>query len=142
MRSDASALGVRLTVFEARTPRELEPVFGRIAATPCDAVVVQGDTLFGVHVRTVADLAMRHRLVSASSLTGFAEAGGLIEYGPDRLEGHRRAAYFVDKLLKGARPSDLPMEQPTRFDLVINMTTAKALGLAIPQALAVQARLI
>ena len=108
-----------------------------------DAVVVQVDTLFAVNVQSIAQLALKHHLPSASSLTDFAVAGGLISYGPDdRLEGYRRAAVFVDKLLKGAKPGDLPIEQPTKFELVINMTTAKSLGIAVPQALQLRARLI
>ena len=134
IRSTATSHKIRLTVFEARTARDLEPVFGQIAASQCDAILVQGDTLFSVDARAVTDLALRHRLVSASSLTSFADAGGLVFYGPDRLEGYRRAAYFVDRLLKGAKPGDLPMEQPTKFELVINLKTAKALGLTIPQS--------
>jgi putative ABC transport system substrate-binding protein len=134
IRSTAASLKIRLTLFEARTARELEPVFGRIAASQCDAILLQGDTLFGVNARAVTDLALRHRLVSASSLTGFADAGGLVFYGPDRLEGYRRAAYFVDKLLQGAKPGDLPMEQPTKFEFVANLKTAKSLAITIPQS--------
>jgi len=142
MQAAAASLKVGFNVFEAREPGDLDAVFARIVAARWDAVVVQGDTMFGVNVKSVTDLALRHRLASASALRNFAEAGGLLDYGPDRLEGYRRAPAFVDKLLKGAKPADLPTEQPTRFDLVINVATAKALGLAIPQSLAVQARLI
>jgi putative ABC transport system substrate-binding protein len=93
-------------------------------------------------MQKIVQLAIKQRLPAACTLNGFAETGGLIEYGPDRLEGYRRAAFFVDKLLQGAKPSDLPIERPSRYDLVINMTTAKSLGLTIPQPLQLRARLI
>jgi putative tryptophan/tyrosine transport system substrate-binding protein len=108
----------------------------------CDAVLVQGDTLFAANARAVAELALRHRLVSASAINEYADAGGLISYGPDRLEGYRRAAGFVDKLLKGAKPGDLPIQQATQFEFFINMGTAKSLGLTIPQTLQTRARLV
>jgi putative ABC transport system substrate-binding protein len=94
--------------------------------------------MFTVNAKTIADLAVKHRLPSAG-LDGFAEAGGLIAYGANPLEGHRRAAVFVDKILKGANPGDLPIERATRFVLVINLKTAKALGLTIPPSLLARA---
>jgi putative ABC transport system substrate-binding protein len=142
MQGTASSLKVDLTLFEVRAPDELDDVFARIAAARCDAVVVSTDTMFGANSRRVAELALKHRLVSASALSDFADVGGLVSFGTDRLEGYRRAGVFVDRILKGAKPADLPVEQPERFDLVINMTTAKALGITIPQSLAVRARLI
>ena len=105
-------------------------------------MLVQGDTMFAANVRTVAALALKHRLVSASPINEYADAGGLISYGPDRLEGYRRAPVFVDKLLKGAKPRDLPIQQATEFEFFINMATAKSLGLKIPQSLQTRARLI
>jgi len=142
MQATARSLKFALPVFEAQTPKQFDSAFAEMVKARCDGVVVSGDTLFGVNVQTVARLALKHRLPSASSLSEFAEAGGLITYGSDRLEGYRRAAVFVDKLLKGAKPADLPIEQPSKFELVINTTTAKSLGLTIPQALQLRARLI
>jgi putative ABC transport system substrate-binding protein len=142
MQATARSLKFALPVFETQTPKQFDSAFAEMVKTRCDGVVVSGDTLFGVNVQTVARLALKHRLPSASSLSEFAEAGGLITYGSDRLEGYRRAAVFVDKLLKGAKPADLPIEQPSKFELVINTTTAKSLGLTIPQALQLRARLI
>ena len=142
IQATASSFRLTLPVFEARTPNQFDNAFAEMVKARCDAVVVQGDTLFAVNVQTVAQLALKHRLPSASALNEFAEAGGLIAYGPDRLEGYRRAAVFVDKLLKGAKPADLPIEQPSKFELVINTTTAKSLGVTIPQALQLRARLI
>ena len=142
MQTAARSLKFALSVFEARAPTQFDSAFAEIVRARCDAVIVNGDTLFGVNVRTIAQLALKHRLPSASDLGEFAEAGGLITYGPDRLEGYRRAAVFVDKLLKGAKPGDLPIEQASKFELVINTTTAKSLGVTIPQALQLRARLI
>jgi putative tryptophan/tyrosine transport system substrate-binding protein len=142
MQSTATSLKFRLSVFEARAPGELVNVFAEISRARCDALLVQGDTMFGANARTVADLALRHRLASASAINEYAEAGGLISYGPDRLEGYRRGAGFVDKLLKGAKPGDLPIQQATEFEFFINMATAKSLGLTIPQTLQARARLV
>jgi putative tryptophan/tyrosine transport system substrate-binding protein len=142
MQSTAASLKFRLSVLEARAPGELVKVFAEIERARCDAVLVQGDTMFAANARAVADLALRHRLVSASAINEYADAGGLISYGPDRLEGYRRAAGFVDKLLKGAKPGDLPIQQATQFEFFINMATAKSLGLTIPQTLQTRARLV
>jgi putative ABC transport system substrate-binding protein len=87
----------------------------------------------------VADLALKSRLPAVSIETGFAGAGGLMSYGPNIPDSHRRAATYLDKIIKGAKPADLPVEQPTKFELVINLTTAKALGLTIPQTLLLRA---
>ena len=103
-----------------------------------DAVVVQGDTMFAVNAKAIAGLAIRHRLPSAG-IVEFAEADGMMGNGPDQLEGHRRAAVYVDKILKGANPGDLPIERATKFQLLINLETAKALGLTIPQSLLLRA---
>ena len=138
----AASLQIDVAVFEARAPGELDRAFAQIAADHRDAVLVQSGSMFAVNTRTTAGLALKHRLPSASALYDFAEAGGLITYGPDRLEGYQRAAVFVDRILKGAKPADLPIEQASKFELVVNMGTAKSLGLSIPQPLQVRARLI
>ena len=91
------------------------------------------------HRKLIADLAIRHRLPLISGLQGFAQTGGLIEYGTSLADLGRRAAVYVDKILKGAKPGDLPVEQPTKFELVINLKTAKALGLTIPPAVLARA---
>jgi putative ABC transport system substrate-binding protein len=142
IQATARSFNLTLPVFEAQAPKQFDSAFAEMVKARCDAVVVQGDTLFGVNVQTVARLALKHRLPSASAINEFAEAGGLITFGPDRLEGYRRAAAFVDKLLKGAKPGDLPIEQPSKIELVINTTTAKSLGITIPQTLQLRARLI
>jgi putative tryptophan/tyrosine transport system substrate-binding protein len=134
----AKALKVELPLFEARAPSEFERAFAAMAQRRVDAVVVQTDTLFRVNAKAIADLALKHRLPSAGSIA-FAEAGGLIGSGANALEGYRRAASYVDKILKGANPGDLPIEQASKFQLVINVRTAKAIGLMIPQALLLRA---
>jgi putative ABC transport system substrate-binding protein len=96
--------------------------------------VVLADGIFGNQHKQIAVLAAKTRLPSASALREYAEAGGLIVYGPNFLDLERRAATFVDKILKGAKPGDLPVEQPTKFELVVNLKTAKTLGLTIPQS--------
>ena len=104
-----------------------------------DALVVQDDTIFGeANARTIAELAARQRLLAIGS-NGFAEAGGTIGYGRTDAELYRRGAYFVDRILTGAKPGDLPIEQSTRFELVINMKIAKALGIKIPQSVLLRA---
>jgi putative ABC transport system substrate-binding protein len=138
METAARSLKVELQTFAARGPNELEGAFSTMAKGRVDAVVVTTDPLFNANVRAIADLASRKRLPSVG-ITAFAEAGGTIGYGLNFPAMSRRAAYFVDKILKGAKPADLPVEQPTKFDLVINLKTAKALGLTIPQSLLLRA---
>ena len=91
---------------------------------------------------TIADFTAKHRVPAISMFRNFAEAGGLMSYGPNQAEYYKRLPVYIDKILKGAKPADLPIEQPTKFDFVINLKTAKALGLTIPQSLRVQAELI
>jgi putative ABC transport system substrate-binding protein len=134
LEATAKALKLGLPQFPVRTAADLDSTFADIATKRIDAVVVQGDTLFAVNSKAIAELAIKHRLPSAGILE-FAAAGGLIGIGADLIEGHRRAAYFVDKILKGARPGDLPIEQATKFQLAVNKKTAKSIGLTIPQSL-------
>jgi putative tryptophan/tyrosine transport system substrate-binding protein len=134
----ANTLKLELARFEARDVGELENAFAAMSKRRVDAIVVQQNTMFAVNAGVIADLAIKHRLPSAG-IVEFAEAGGMIGYGADPLEGHRRAAAYVDKILKGARAGDLAIEQATTFQLVINLKTAKALGIAIPQSLVLRA---
>ena len=131
--------GWKLLALEVRNAGEFERAFA--AATDAHAgalLVVSGGTLLGGR-RRVAELAARNRLPAIYSLRLYVDAGGLMSYAADSSEAFRRAAVFVDKILKGAKPADLPVEQPTKFELVINMKTAKTLGLTIPQSLLLRA---
>ena len=138
METTATALKLGLQQFPAHGPEEFDSTLAAMVQRHVDAVVVQGDTMFAVNAKAVADLAIKHRLPSAG-IVEFAKAGGMIGNGPDQLEGHRRAATYVDKILRGAKPGELPIEQATKFQLVINLKTAKALGLTIPQSLLLRA---
>ena len=134
----ARNLGVALPIVEATTAEELDIAFASAAAQHADAVIVFGDTLTIFQAPRVIALAAEHHLPAIYLFRQFAN-GGLIVYGPDIADLFRRAAGYVDKILKGAKPADLPVQQPTKFELVINMKTAKALGLTVPASLLVRA---
>ena len=127
----ARKLGVALPIVEATTAEELDVAFASAAAQRADAIIVFGDTLTVVEAPRVVALAAKHHLPANYFFRQFAN-GGLIVYGPDIADLFRRAGGYVDKILKGTKPSDLPVEQPTKFEFVINMKTAKALGLTVP----------
>ena len=131
----ARSLGVQLQLLEARGPTEFDGAFAAMAKERVGALLVVGDSMFNLHRTRLADLAARSRLPAAYGLRENVEAGGLMSYGPSLPDLFRRAATYVDKILKGAKPADLPVEQPTKFELVINLKTAKALGLTIPPSL-------
>jgi len=128
----ARELGVELQLVEARTPEDLEGAFAAIRRGRARGVVVLTDAMFIGQRRRIADLAMKSRLPTVFARRENAEGGGLMSYGPSLSDQFRRAATYVDKILKGASPTDLPVEQPTKFELVGNLKTAKALGLTIP----------
>ena len=132
----AAAQGSNVNVLpvEARTAQEIEHAFSTMTQAKADAVIVATDALLIHNYRKIAELATTNRLPSSSTIREYADAGGLMSYGPDLAEQFRRAATYVDKIFKGAKPGDLPVEQITRFELVINGRTAKALGLTIPQS--------
>ena len=134
----AKSLKIELQQFEARGPEEFEAAFSALAERRVDAVAVLDDAVFIANARALANLAAKHRLPSAG-FDELAEAGGLIGYGVDFLPMYRRAAVFVDKILKGAKPGDLSIEQAAKFRLVINLKTSNALGLTIPQSLLLRA---
>jgi putative ABC transport system substrate-binding protein len=133
-------LGVRFRSFElVREPSALETVFAAILRERPQGLIVVADSLASTHSSRIAEFAVRNRLPAMSDWRGFVADGGLISYAADFLEGWRVAARHVDRILKGATPAELPVEQPSKFDLVINLKTAKALGLAIPPSLLVRA---
>jgi putative ABC transport system substrate-binding protein len=137
--SAADNLGLRLQRVEARDPTEVAGALSTAARDRADALLVVNDAMFGTNQKLIIQLAGQHRLPSVSGTLGFAGDGGLIQYGPRTTDMTRRAAAFVDKILKGAKPADLPVEQPTKFELVVNLKAAKALGLTIPQSVLIQA---
>jgi putative ABC transport system substrate-binding protein len=136
--STARNLGVALPIVEATTAEELDIAFASAAAQRADAMIVFADALTSFQAPRVIALAAKHHLPAIYLFRQFAN-GGLIVYGPDLADLFHRAGGYVDKILKGTKPSDLPVEQPTKFELVINMKTAKALGLTVPPSLLVRA---
>jgi putative tryptophan/tyrosine transport system substrate-binding protein len=135
----AESLALRVHSLEARTPEELEVAFAAAATEQPDALLVQTSSLNSVHRARIAELAAGNRLPTMASRREFATNGGLMGYGPNRDDQYQRAAYFVDRILKGAKPADLPVEQPMTFDFVINLKTAQTLGLTIPSHVLAQA---
>jgi len=135
----AERLGVRLQSVEVRRPEDYDTAFAALTRHQAGALVILPDPLNLIHRAKIVDLATRHRLPTMFATRDYAEAGGLMSYGPNVADLYRRAAMYVDRILKGARPADLPVEQPTKFDLVINTKTAAALGLSIPQSLLIRA---
>ena len=128
------AMGLRLQLVEARGPDELDAAFAAMTRDHARALFVPADIIFVRHAQQMADLAATHRLPAMYGFREHVEAGGLMSYAASFPVMFKRAAAFVDKLLKGAKPAELPVEQPTKFELVINLKTAKALGIAIPQS--------
>ena len=138
----ARSLGTQVQVLEAPNPDQLDSAFAAMTKEHAAALLVLTDSMFVGQGQRVADLAARSRLPALYSQREFVDAGGLMSYGPNLVDMFRRAATPVDKILRGAKPGDIPVEQPTKFELVINLKTVKALGLTIPQSLRVQAELI
>jgi putative ABC transport system substrate-binding protein len=128
-------LHTELFSVEVRVPDEIEGAFAAVKSGRADAFAVVADPLFLLEASRIADFAASNKLPAIYNVREHVEAGGLMSYGADLKDSFRRAAVFVDKILKGARPADLPIEQPTKFELVINLKTAKALGLTVPQSL-------
>ncbi len=131
----ARALGVRLQVVEARGPADIDRAFSDMTTARAGALTVLPSAMLFTERRRLVDLAAKNRLPAVYAQREFVEAGGLMSYGPSLADLFRRAATYVDKILKGAKPSDLAVQQPTKFELVINLKTAKALGLTIPPSL-------
>jgi putative ABC transport system substrate-binding protein len=139
VRAAAQRAGVKILRVEVRTPQEIENAFPMMVREKAGAVLVVSGGLSIRQGPQIAELAVQNRLPSINEVREYVEAGGLMSYGQNLAEKFRRAAIYVDKILKGAKPADLPVEQPTKFELVINMKTAKALGITIPQSILVQA---
>jgi putative tryptophan/tyrosine transport system substrate-binding protein len=130
----ARSLGLEVAPFEIRRAEDIGPVFG-VLKSQADALYVVDNALVNTNHKLIITLALSARLPTIFSLRDYVQAGGLMSYGPNFPEMFRRAAEITDKILRGAKPSDIPVEQPTKFDLVINLRTAKALGLTFPAKL-------
>ncbi len=139
MEGAAGSLGVRLLVQQVRDQTELANAFSNLARGRADALAVMNDPLFLAEREGIVSLAAKNRLPAVYEFREFVDTGGLMSYGASIVEMYRRAAVYVDRILKGAKPGDLPVEQPTKFELVVNLKTAKALGLTIPQSVLIRA---
>lgn len=135
----ARKLGVRLDVVDVRRADQFESAFERITRGKAEGLIVLSDPMFTTESRRIVGLATRHRLLSVYEILAFAAEGGLLSYGPARGERWQQVAGQIDRILRGASPGDLPIQQPTKFTLVINLTTAKALNLTIPHSVLVRA---
>jgi putative tryptophan/tyrosine transport system substrate-binding protein len=135
----ARRLGVQLQGVEARTPNDFDRAFATIEQDPPDALLLLAGLVPGPHLPRLTEFAIIHRLPTMHSFRAIAQAGGLMAYGPNLPALFRRTAYYVDRILTGTAPADLPVEQPTTFDFVINLRTARALGLTIPRHVLLQA---
>ena len=131
----ARALGLTIRSWEVRGADGFEKVFAALNKQRPDGLYVPGGPLMAANGKRIADFALKTRLPSMYNSREFVEAGGLMSYGADLADSYRRVAYYVDRILKGAKPADLPVEQPTKFELVINLKTAKQIGLTIPQSM-------
>jgi putative ABC transport system substrate-binding protein len=138
----AKALGMRLQSLGGQSPSEIDRAFAAMTRERAGALLVLLDPMLANQRERIADLAARSHLPAMYALRQHVDAGGLMAYGADIFDLYRRTATYVDKILKGAKPADLPVEQPTKFELIINTKTAKALSLTIPPALLAQADLI
>src|SRR4029434_8992531 len=132
-------LHIRILVLDVRSADQLDGAFDVIVQKRPEALMVPGDRVFLRNLAPLVHLARQRRLPSMYAYRELVEAGGLVSFGPSYADMHRRAAYYVDRILKGTKPGDLPVEGPTRFELVINAKTAKALALTIPQSLLLRA---
>ena len=139
VKAAAQMFGVKIQPVEASTPQEIANGFAMIARQNAGALIVAQEAFFIQQKNQIVELAAKQRLPSIAGYGEYAEAGGLMSYGPNLREMYKRAATYVDKIFKGANPGDLPVEQPTQFELFVNLKTAKALGIKIPQSILVQA---
>ena len=139
LKAAAPALSLELSFVSARTPDEFSPAFSEISRTHAQGLYLMDDSFFHAHLTTLVNLASKARLPSIYSNSQFAAEGGLMSYGHNVGDMFRLSAGYVDKILKGARPGDLPIEQPIKFELVVNLKTAKALGITIPESILLRA---
>jgi putative ABC transport system substrate-binding protein len=134
--------GIQILTIEVRTPGEIEKGFAVMKREHVDAFVIAGDSFLNMQGPQIAELAVKFRMPSVGTRPSYAKGNGLMSYGQEVTDNYRRAATYVDRILKGAKPGDLPIEQATRFEMVVNIRTAKALGLTIPQSLLARADVV
>jgi putative ABC transport system substrate-binding protein len=139
IQASAPRVGVKCLPIEAKTEQEIRNAFSTLMREHAGAIIIANDPLFIQQGHLIAELALKHRLPSIGQMPDYAVDGGVLSYGQNLDDNYRRAATYVDKILKGAKPSDLPVEQPMKFELLINRKTAKALALTIPQSLMISA---
>ena len=139
IRQAAERFRVEPVIAEAAKPEDIEPAFAKLAKAKVQALVIMPSTWFSGHLSTIMPLALAQRWPAASVMEAVPPRGGLFSFGSNGAALARRAAYYVDRILKGAKPGDLPIEQPTTFDLVLNLKTAKALGIVLPQSMLIRA---
>ena len=139
VKKSSESLGVRYSILTPASSSEIEQAFSTLHSDHADAVVVSGGGVFYLSRDHIANLALKHRLASIYPYREAVSAGGLMSYGESNIANYRRAAYFVDRILKGAKPADLPVEQSAQFELVVNQKTAKAIGIAIPSSILARA---
>ena len=139
LKAAAPSLAIELNFVGVRTPEQFGPAFSAVSRAHAQALYVIGDPFFLTHRTTLLKLASKARLPVIYAEREFADEGGLMSYGPNLGDEFRRSAGYVDKILKGAKPGDLPIEQPTKFELVVNLKTAQALGITIPESILLQA---
>ena len=137
--SVAQKVGIQVVLAEPHTSEGIEREFATMAKQRVGALIILNDTFYVQRLRQFAEQSLRYRLPSISSLSEYAELGGIMSYGPDLVDNFKRAATYVDKILKGAKAGELPIEQPTRYQLAVNRKTAKALGLTFPQSVMLSA---
>ena len=139
IRRAAARFRFEAVIAEMARPEDIEPAMARLANAKVQALVILSASWFRAHAPKIQQLASAQRLPVVGTISTTPRQGGLFSYGPDRVALFRRSAYYVDRILKGAKPGDLPIEQPTKFELVVNLKTAKALGITIPQSILLQA---
>jgi ABC-type uncharacterized transport system substrate-binding protein len=139
MQAVAPSFGVELSVIGVRDADEIESAVAAFARSPNGGLIVTASTSALIHRELISTLAARHRLPAVYSFRYFVTAGGLISYGPNSIDPYRRAAGYIDRILKGEKPADLPVQNPTKYELVINLKTAKALGLEVPASVLARA---
>ena len=139
LKNAAQQVGVKILPIEVKEAGDIAAAFARMKREAVGSVLLIQDQIFTPHLRTIADLALKHKLPSVAAIRQYTEAGGLMNFGPSFADNYRLAAVYVDKIFKGAKPADLPVQQPVKFEMFINGKTAKALGLKIPQSLLISA---